>query len=247
MMNTDPAPQDLHFDAVAAAAAGLQQDGKPVTIEAVRAILGAGSPTAIQKHLIQWRAAQARPAPPSNAQLPESVVAALTDWAQQFAQESGAGVREALEQSQSDMQALLQAGEALEGERDELQAQVVSVTAASQAAIAERDEEIERLQAELRNARHIATEALVGKAKDQLAIDGKDAQLADLRAQLERYVASSSADSDARLAAEMELVGAKTVRDSLEAEITDLRKQLDAARSERGALRAQLESLRAKA
>ncbi|GAB3398590.1 DNA-binding protein [Massilia agilis] len=246
-MNTDSAHQGIQFDAVAAAADALQKDGKPVTIDAVREILGAGSPTAIQKHLIPWRASQAGPASTSKAELPETIVAALADWAQQFAQESGAGAREALAQSESDMQVLLEAGEALEGERDELRAQVASVTAASHAAIAERDEEIERLQAELRNARHIATEALVGKAKDQLAIDGKDAQLADLRTQLERYVASSSEQSDARLAAEMELVGAKTVRESLEAEITDLRKQLDASRAERGALRAELETLRARA
>lgn len=245
-MNTDSARQGIQFDAVAAAADALQKDGKQVTIDAVREILGAGSPTAIQKHLIPWRASQAKPERTGNAELPETIVAALADWAQQFAQESGAGAREALAQSESDMQALITAGEALEGERDELQAQVASVTAASNAAIAERDEEIERLQAELRNARHIATEALVGKAKDQLAIDGKDAQLADLRAQLERYVASSSEQSDARLAAEMELVGAKTLRDSLEAEIADLRKQLDASRAERGALRAELETLRAK-
>ncbi|XYJ09673.1 hypothetical protein ACSUZJ_20160 [Telluria sp. B2] len=44
---------------------------------------------------------------------------------------------------------------------------------------------IERLNAELRNARQVAMDALVGKAKDRLASDGKDAQLADLRAEVE--------------------------------------------------------------
>jgi hypothetical protein len=82
--------------------------------------------------------------------------------------------------------------------------------------------------AELRNARTIATDALVGKAKDQLAIEGKDAQLADLRAQLERNVAAQAALSDARLAAEMELVGAVTARDNYAAEIKELRARLAA-------------------
>ena len=73
-------------------------------------------------------------------------------------------------------------------------------------------------------------EALVGKAKDQLAIEGKDAQLADLRSQMEKNVTSTATLSDARLAAEMELVGAKTARDSLEAENKDLRAQISALR-----------------
>jgi hypothetical protein len=63
----------------------------------------------------------------------------------------------------------------LQAARDELS----SVSAArdqAQALAAERNEEIEQLMAELRNARSIATDALVGKAKDQLAIEGKDAQ-----------------------------------------------------------------------
>lgn len=82
--------------------------------------------------------------------------------------------------------------------------------------------------AELRNARSIATDALVGKAKDQLAIEGKDAQLADLRAQIERNVAAAAALSDARLTAEMELVGAVTARDNYAVEIKELRAKLAA-------------------
>jgi chromosome segregation ATPase len=89
-------------------------------------------------------------------------------------------------------------------------------------------------------------DALVHKAKDQLAIDGKDAQLAELRTQLERNVAASAAESDARLAAEMELVGVTTERDSMAGELKDLRAQLDASRTERSKLRAELETLRAR-
>ena len=88
--------------------------------------------------------------------------------------------------------------------------------------------------------------APVSKAKDQLAIDGKDRQLADLRAQLERNVAAQASESDARLAAEMELVGATTARDNFESEVKTLRAQLDKSYAERSALRTELESLRAK-
>lgn len=99
------------------------------------------------------------------------------------------------------------------------------------AALAERDASIERLTVELRHARTIASDALVGKAKDQLAIDGKDVQIAELRHELERHVASSAAASDARLAAQMELVGAVTARDNFAAEVAELRAQLDARRA----------------
>ena len=110
----------------------------------------------------------------------------------------------------------------------------------------ERDEEIQRLTAELRNARQIATDALVGKAKDQLAIDGKDAQLADLRQQLERNVTGTAAESDARLQAQMDLIGATTERDNLMDELKDLQAKLDTSRTERSALRAELEALRSR-
>jgi hypothetical protein len=110
----------------------------------------------------------------------------------------------------------------------------------------ERDEEIQRLTAELRNARQIATDALVGKAKDQLAIDGKDAQLVDLRQQLERNVTATAAESDARLQAQMDLIGATTERDNLMGELKDLQAKLDTSRTERSALRAELEALRSR-
>ena len=50
--------------------------------------------------------------------------------------------------------------------------------------------------------------------------------VADLRAQIERNVAASAALSDARLHAEMELIGAVTARDTFAAEIKELRAKL---------------------
>jgi len=114
------------------------------------------------------------------------------------------------------------------------------------AASSELEAEVERLNTELRDARKVAADALVSKAKDQLAIDGKDRQLAELRAQLERNVAAQATESDARLAAEMELVGAATARDNFESELKTLRGQLDKSYAERSTLRAELEALRTK-
>jgi chromosome segregation ATPase len=230
------AVQEVTFDQVAAAAASLQNDGSPVTIEAVHSMIGTGSANTIHKHLLDWRASNAKPAEEvPKAELPESIVADLAKWALQFAEQAGAGARDSLAQSERDMEALAKAGEQLEIER-----------AQAEALATERNEQIERLTAELRDARQVATNALVGKAKDQLAIEGKDAQLAELRAQIERNVAASSSLSDARLAAEMELIGATTARDAMAAELKDLRTQLDASQAERSKLRAEMEVLRAR-
>ena len=191
--------------------------------------------------------------PGAVAELPPSLVAELGKWAAQYAEQANAGTREALAQTGRDLEDLREASARLEAEHKQesarLGAEVDSVEAAraqAEAFAAERQEEIERLNAELRNARQVAMDALVGKAKDQLAIDGKDAQLADLRGQLERNLAASAAQSDARLAAEMELVGAAVARDSLANDVKEMRAQLAASLSERTALRAELETLRAR-
>jgi chromosome segregation ATPase len=223
----------MDFEDVAAAAGKLQENGTPVTIETVRDALDGGSAAAISRHLAAWRAATTPPPEPLTPELPQDLVAGLARWAQQFAEEAGSGTREALARHEDELEALREAGDALEAERDRLQFDVAELTTARDealATLAERDEEIERLTAELRNAKQVAMEALVGKAKDQLAIEGKDAQLAELRAQIEKNVTATAALSDARLAAEMELVGANTARDSLEAENKDLRAQIAALR-----------------
>ena len=186
---------------------------------------------------------------PPKAVMPPALLAELSAWAQQYAHDAGAGLRDALEKSDSEKQNLQAAGAALEAARDALQADLTDAQLAREQAqlIAdERAEEIDRLTAELRNARQIATDALVGKAKDQLAIDGKDAQLLDLRQQLERTVVATAAESDARLRAQMDLIGATTERDNLVGELKDLQSKLDTSRTERSALRAELEALRAR-
>ena len=176
----------------------------------------------------------AKAAPPK-AEMPPALLAELSAWAQQYAHDAGAGLRDALATADSEKLAL-------QADLDEAQA----ARDHAQSMAEERDEEIQRLTAELRNARQIATDALVGKAKDQLAIDGKDAQLADLRQQLERNVTATAAESDARLQAQMDLIGATTERDNLMGELKDVQAKLDTSRTERSALRAELEALRSR-
>lgn len=225
----------MTFDEVAAAADGLVRDGRPVTIDTLRETLGAVSTLAVHQHLSAWRARRAKPVEASaGLALPEAVTAALNGWAMQLKEDAAGPLRDSLAQTEGDLASLLQLNEQAEAERDDLSEQLAKTTTERDqtlARLAERDASIERLTMELRHARDIASEALVGKAKDQLAIEGKDGQLAELRRQLERQVANSATESDARLAAEMELVGATTARNNLTAEVAELRAQLDAARA----------------
>jgi chromosome segregation ATPase len=221
--------QEVTFDQVAAAADRLQSDDQRVTIEAVGELLDGASVNSIHKHLTDWRARNTKPPEALKLDIPDDIATALGKWAQQLAQEAGAGPREALAQSEEDLDTLRESGEQFEAERDELLAQVASLTAT----VTEREEEIEQLSIELRDARRLATDALVGKAKDHLAIEGKESQLADLRAQIERNVAASAALSDARLNAEMELIGAVTARDTFAAEIKELRAKLASRQADR--------------
>lgn len=228
--------QEITFDEVAAAASRLGDEGLPVTLGALRDALGMAPLSTIHQHLTEWRARHAKPAEASVVEIPESISAALVGWARQLAEEAGTGLRDGLAQADGDLASLLHLNEQLEADRSELRSQLATITEdhdQAQASLAECHAAIERLTVELQHARDVASSALVGKAKDQLAIEGKDAQLAELRRQLERNVAASAAESDARLAAEMELVGAATARDNLAAEVKELRTQLDASRAAR--------------
>lgn len=227
--------QEITFDEVAATASRLVNEGLPVTIGALRDVLGMVPLSSVHKHLTEWRASQAKPAEAA-VDIPESISAALVGWARQLAEEAGSGLRDGLAQADGDLESLLHLNEQLEADRSELHSRLAKITEdhdQALATLAECNANIERLTVELQHARDVASNALVGKAKDQLAIEGKDAQLAELRLQLERNVAASAAESDARLAAEMELVGAVTARDNLAAEVKELRTQLDACRAGR--------------
>jgi DNA repair exonuclease SbcCD ATPase subunit len=237
------AEHDVTFDAIHEAAERLAGEGRQVTIEAVREELGGGHLGDIGRSLAAWRAGRLEATPAPDAGIPAPVAAALGDWLQRYAHDAGAPAREALAQSQDDLGALFDANSELEQERDQLE----NDHAQAKVTIADRDETIARLDAELRNAKQVAMDALISKAKDQLAIEGKDKQIDQLRNQLERNVAESASVSDARLAAEMELVGATTARDSLANEVKDMRAQLDALHADRSSLRAEMEILRKRA
>lgn len=226
--------QTLTYDDVAAAAQALDGQGLPVTLGALGSALGHAALAAIQPHLTTWREQHHAPVSRPVVGLPAPLAEALAAWVEEQAHAAGSGLRETLARADQDLASLIQAHERSEQARQAASMQAADLLAEVEqlrAQLADRNAHIEQLTVELRHARDIASDALVGKAKDKLAIEGKDAQIADLRQQLERSVAVTATAADARLAAEMELVGAVTARDNLAAEVATLRQQLDANRA----------------
>ena len=133
-----------------------------------------------------------------------------------------ASPRGALARAQAYLAELLRSDDQAESVRDQ-----------ARAFNAEQAEQMEQLTVELCDARCVAAEALVSKAKDHFASDGKEQQINDLRQQLERNVAASAAESNARLAVELELLSAVTARDEFASEIKQLRQELDTIKAER--------------
>ncbi|MBV8379514.1 MAG: DNA-binding protein [Paucibacter sp.] len=227
--------KEVSSNDVEAAAERLKRDGFPVTAEALASALGAASAASIQKHLLAWRMAEEKSIQKPRVDIHGSVVETIEAWAQNLVDEARSEYSSRLSRIEADLAPILDSSEKAEAENQALARQLAEATAALervQLILAQRDASIESLTVELRHARDIASDAVVGKAKDQLAIEGKDAQIAELRLQVERNVAAISAASDARLAAEMELVGAVTARDAFAAEIQTLRAQLDERRAE---------------
>lgn len=225
---------DITYEQVAAAAQTLQDGGTPPSVGGLRAQLGPVSTQVLHQHLSRWRAAQRPPEVVADGGLPPALANALEVWVQERVESVARRLRADAGEAEADLASLLALQE--EGDAERLsQAERLAAQAEErergQAQLAEREAAVERLTMELRHARDIASEALVGKAKDQLAIQGKDAQIAELRRQLESQLAGAANESDARLAAEMELVGATTARDNLAAEVASLRAQLDALRA----------------
>jgi len=197
--------------------------------------LAPASASAIQRHLVAWRIAQEKSIQVPKIDIHGPVVDAIETWVQHLLEAERSGHASRLLQIEADLAPILESSERIEAANQGLTTELADTSAELdrlRQILAERESSIERLTVELRHVRDIASDAVVSKAKDQLAIEGKDMQIAELRQQVERQTAAISAASDARLAAEMELVGASTARDTFAAEIQALRAELDARRAE---------------
>lgn len=149
----------VNFEQVALAAQTLIDEGRQPTIQAVRHMLGTGSPNTIHRHLTTF-----------NEQLkPKTAIEIPAELATAFLSamnRSTSAIIEAKDEEilslQNRADELSVVGEALEDERDSLLAQMLALTSESDrfdAIATERQTEIERLLSDLVNERHHVEEA----------------------------------------------------------------------------------------
>lgn len=234
------------FEQVAAVADAITGEGQQPTINAVRDRIGTGSPNTIHRHLTAWRAArpQATVAAP---ELPATLTAAIATEIERAASSARAEVETKLVQSQAEAVELANAGETLEGERDELIEQVTELTTerdtlAGKAAQQEADikAQAERIERE----QQAAEAARVELAKAQLKIESSAERLGEQVAEIERLRVSLDLESKARIAAEQQAAVLSSKLESMTDRTTKAESRLEQIEKQNEQIRQELDSTR---
>lgn len=219
----------ITYEMVEAAADALiaESPGSTPTLAAVRARLGTGSPNTIHKYLRMWSENRPKTAVQVLA-IPEEISKALSSWVLQQSTGSRADAEERLVQAQAAADELARVGEDLEAERDQLLADIASLTTQRdqhQATAGERSAEIERLIAEVERERGLAGAAQIEAAQARLRADAHVEHLAEMRVRVDSLSAGIETERTARTAAERDAaVGA--------AQLAATRAELDTARAQ---------------
>lgn len=223
------ARQGVSYEMVEAVAQALEAAASgSATLRAVREQLGTGSPNTIQRHLAAWRDNRPRAVTQPLA-MPDDVMKSLAGWVAQSSTGARADAEERAFQAQAAADELARVGEALEAERDDLQAQLAAVATQrdqAQATADERAAEIQRLLADVERERALAGAAQVDAAQARHRADSQVEQLADLRARVAELSAGVNAERDARTVAERDLAVSAVKLASVTAERDGLREQL---------------------
>jgi len=232
----------ITYEQVEAAADALHAE-RPgsVTLAAVRAQLGTGSPNTIHKFLKMWDENRPKTSAPTIS-IPEEVTRALSNWVVQASTGSRAESEERSVQAQAAADELARAGEELEAERDQLLADIAALTTQrdqEQATASERAAEIQRLLAEVERERSLAGAAQVDAAAAKLRADSQVEHLVELRSRVESLSAAIETERTARTAAEREAA-------VLAAQLAGVKAELDAARAQTTALQQDLAASRAR-
>lgn len=195
----------ITYEQVEAAADALHAE-RPgsVTLAAVRAHLGTGSPNTIHKYLKLWDENRPKMSVPPIA-IPDDLARSLHGWVLQASTGARAEAEERSVQAQAAADELARVGEDLEAERDQLLAEIVALTTQrdqEQATASERGAEIQRLLADVERERAAARAAQVEAAATQLRAEGQAEQLADLRDRVATLTTAVEVERDARIMAE---------------------------------------------
>ncbi len=231
----------ITYEMVEAAADALaaERPGSTPTLAAIRAHLGTGSLNTIHKFLRMWSENRPKAAAQVLA-IPDEITKALSGWVVQQATGSRADAEERLVQAQAAADELARVGEDLEAERDQLLADIASLTTQRdqhQATAGERSAEIERLLAEVERERALAGAAQVDAAQARLRAESQVEHLAEMRTRVETLSAAVDAERTARTVAErdaavgaVQLAGVRTELEAARVQVASLQQDLAAGR-----------------
>ena len=190
----------LSYDVVADAARTLEAEGKPVGARSLHAILGTGSLTTIQKHLLRWREERSRTSPPD---LPESLHRGILAFAEQAAKQEQVRLEALLRETKDALLESIRTGEEQEHRLEVLQED-----------LSERDERVRQTTDQIR---HI--EVRLGECQERERREREEAhalredlvkaelrleELPRLREETKSLRASLVEEKEARVAAEKE-------------------------------------------
>jgi colicin import membrane protein len=230
----------ITYEMVEAAANALEAERTgSATLKAVRAHLGTGSPNTVHRFMKMWAENRPKAAAPLVA-IPDDVSRMLSTWVLQ----ASTGARDEAEQramhAELDADELARAGEQLESERDDLQAEIAALTTQrdkEQATAKAHADEIKRLLAEVERERGLAGVAQIEAAQARLRADSQVEQLTEMRARVESLSASIETERTARTAAERDaavsaaqLAGTRAELDAARALVVTLQQDLAASR-----------------
>jgi len=230
----------ITYEMVEAAANALEAERKgSATLKAVRAHLGTGSSNTVHRFMKLWAENRPKAAAPLVA-IPDDVSRMLSTWVLQ----ASTGARDEAEQramhAELDADELARAGEQLEAEREDLQAQIAALTTQrdkEQATAKAHADEINRLLAEVERERGLAGVAQVEAAQARLRADSQVDHLAEMRARVESLSAAIETERTARTAAErdaavgvVQLAGVRTELEAARGQVASLQQDLAAGR-----------------
>jgi len=201
------AREGVTYEMVAAVADKTVGEGGNVTIMGVRDALGTGSPNTIHRHLQVWRSMRPQAAAAA-FELPAELANAFGRELAKAAAAARAEIEEQLVESQMAADHLSNVGEALEGEREELVAQLAAMTTERDAAVATaaaHATEIQRLVESVDRERKSAEEARLELAKAELTTEAKDRWIEEQGIEIKALKADLAEAQGAKQAAAVEV------------------------------------------
>lgn len=219
----------ITYEQVAAAASTLLSEGRQPTIQAIRGVLGTGSPNTIHRHLCAYNEGRP-PAAQMAVEVPAELSAAFLSALDRTAAAARAENENKIVALQFAADELSAAGEALEDERDELAAQLLIVTTERDrldAVASERQNELNNQTALLASEREKVEKTHIEIAQLRNKIDSQVERLEDQTTELKEVRKLNSELDKSKVVAEQSAAVANAKLEAAAVRFSDLNSRFE--------------------